>query len=62
VEGFVLWREKQQVARKGWYLCTKMHGVIFQKVIVVEFLARLLHIQEAPHSILNLKTVPQTEI
>ena len=31
-----------------------------QKFILV--LARTLHIQEAPHSILNLKTVPQIEI
>jgi hypothetical protein len=62
VEGFVLWREKQQVARKGWYPCTKIHGVLSQKVIVVDILARPLHIQEAPHSILNLKTVLQTEI
>jgi len=33
-----------------------------QRFILVELLARPLHIQEAPHSILNLKTVPRIEI
>jgi hypothetical protein len=39
-----------------------MHGVIFQMVTFVEYLARHLHIQEVPDSILNLKTVSQTDI
>jgi hypothetical protein len=42
--GFVPWRQKQQFARKGWYLSIKMHA----EVILVEFLARPLHIQAAP--------------
>ena len=29
VQGFVPWRQRQQFARNGWYLPTKMHAEVY---------------------------------